>query len=97
MSGRKIMSRICTCCGQENMDDSLTRCDLCGQPLAPINSSNSPGTSGSNNQQSVGYFRTDRRVWPDKASAVCAVLIVATVIYFLWKYYLQGLIDYYFF
>lgn len=39
------MSRICTCCGHENMDDSLTRCDLCGQPLAPINSSNSPGTS----------------------------------------------------
>lgn len=91
------MSRICTCCGHENMDDSLTRCDLCGQPLAPVNSSNPPGTSGSNNQQGVSFFRTDRRVWSDKVSVVCAALIAASVIYFAWNCFLQEWIAYYFF
>ncbi len=90
------MPRICANCGHKNTDDSLDRCDVCGQPLTPVYSSNQAGTSFSNNQQSVGFFRTDKRLWSDKTSAVCAVLITATVIYFVWKYYLQGLIDYYF-
>ena len=30
------MSRICANCGYDNTDDSLTKCDVCGQPLMPV-------------------------------------------------------------
>lgn len=91
------MSRICSHCGYENMDDSLVRCDVCGEPLMPVYSSNQSGPSGGNNQQGVGFFITDKRVWSDKVSAVCAVLIAAAIIYFAWNYFLQEWISYYFF
>ncbi len=54
------MSRICSHCGYENMDDSLVRCDVCGEPLMPVYSSNQSGPSGGNNQQGVGFLEQIR-------------------------------------